>query len=108
MFLLAFICAVTSVSAPGTFRCSDHTRVQLAAVRPVARGQVSAALVAQTLRCQGFDSKGPGHLIATCRFSSGEDVGCSLVRDGIVAEDLRKQRHYELPTCDERAALSGS
>jgi endonuclease YncB( thermonuclease family) len=108
MFLIAFTCAVASVSSASTFQCSDRTHVQLAAVRPVvAAGAVPETLVAQTLRCQGFDTKGAGQLIATCRFVGGADVGCAMVDKGLATEVAHKQRQYELPSCAQRAALRG-
>ena len=106
MFLIAFTCAVASVSSASTFQCSDRTHVQLAAVRPVmAAGAGPRTLIAQKLRCQGFDSKMPGQLIATCRFVGGKDVGCAMVEQGLAREVAHKQRRYELPTCAERAAI---
>ena len=106
MFLIAFTCAVASVSSPSTFQCSDRTQVELAAVRPVAAaGSSPNTLIAQKLRCQGFDSKAAGQLVATCRFVGGKDVGCALVEQGLAREVAHKQRKYELPTCAERAAL---
>ncbi len=106
MFLIAFTCAVASVSSASTFQCSDRTQVELAAVRPVAAAAASPQmLVARKLRCQGFDSKGAGQLIATCRFVDGADVGCALVAGGAATEIADKQRRYELPTCAQRVAL---
>jgi hypothetical protein len=108
MFLIAFTCAVASVSSASTFQCSDRTHVQLAAVRPVSPATVNPeTLVAQKLRCQGFDSKAAGQLIATCRFVGGQDVGCALVDKGLLTEVANKQKKYELPTCAQRAALIG-
>jgi hypothetical protein len=105
MFLIAFTCAVASVSSANNFRCSDNTRVQLAAVKPIAAEEPPATLLGQKLRCQGFDSNGPGKLIATCRIVGGADVGCLLVDKGLLAEVADKQRKYELPSCAQRAAL---
>ena len=106
MFLIAFTCSVASITSASTFQCSDRVHVQLAAVRPAMAATAGPnPLLAQRLRCQGFDSKTPGQLVATCRFQSGEDVGCSLVSKGLASEDVNKQRKYELPTCGERAAL---
>ncbi|CAM3066797.1 hypothetical protein SPAN111604_02050 [Sphingomonas antarctica] len=104
MFLIAFTCSVAAVTSAGSFQCTDSTRVQLAAVRPVVSASAAPVmLIAQKLRCQGFDSKVPGQLVATCRFQSGEDVGCSLVSQGVAREDANKQQRYDLPTCGERA-----
>lgn len=110
MFLIAFTCAVASVSSAGNFQCSDRTQVQLAGVRPVASATASAApaLTEQKLRCQGFDSNGPGHLIATCRFADGTFVGCTMVAKGFATEALDRKRHYGLPTCAERKAAMGA
>ena len=104
MFLIAFTCSVASMTSASTFQCSDHTNVQLAAVRSIAVAPSPAnTLVAQRLQCQGFDSPGAARLVATCRFQSGEDVGCSLVRKGLAREDRPGLRQYKLPTCRERA-----
>jgi hypothetical protein len=108
MFLIAFTCAVASVSSANNFQCTDRTRVQLAAVKPLAVEESPGMLTGQKLRCQGFDSKGPGHLIASCRFVGGGDVACSLVDRGLLAEVADKQRKYELPSCAQRAALRGA
>jgi hypothetical protein len=106
MFLIAFTCAVASVSSASSFQCSDKTQVQLAAVRAAAPVSLSvvSALNAQRLRCQGFDSNGPGHLIATCRFANGSFVGCTMVEKGLAVELPERQRHYGLPSCAQRAA----
>ena len=83
--------------------------MQLAAVRPVvATAANPEALVAQTLRCQGFDTKGAGQLIATCRFVGGADVGCAMVEKGLATEVADKQRRYELPSCAKRAELQAA
>lgn len=108
MFLVAFTCAVASVSSASNFQCTDRTHVQLAAVKPIAAEATPATLLGQKLQCQGFDSKRPGHLIATCRIVGGRDVGCLLVDKGMLAEVVDKQRKYELPSCAERAALRKS
>lgn len=106
MFLISFACSVAAITSPTSFRCGDHTHVQLAAVRPNARGSgLPNTLVAERLRCQGFDSKNAGELIATCRFQSGDDVACNLVTKGIAQEIPGKQRRYELPSCREREMM---
>jgi hypothetical protein len=105
MFLIAFTCSVASMTSASAFQCSDRTNVQLAAIRPITSVVApSNTLIAQRLKCQGFDSKGAGHLIATCRLPTGEDLGCALVNKGLANEVVQKQRQYELPTCRERAA----
>ena len=105
MFLVAFVCSVTSITSANSFKCGDRTHVELAAVKPARGDKPPTTLLSKKLRCQGFDSRGPKRLIATCRFADGRDVGCALVGQGIVTEVARKQRRYELPSCAFRAAL---
>ena len=107
MFSVAFACSVATITAPNAFTCSDRTHVELAAVKPV-HGDAPSILVSKKLRCQGFDSRGAGRLIATCRFADGRDVGCALVSKGVVTEVARQQRRYELPSCALREALRKS
>lgn len=108
MFLVAFACSVATVTSPNSFLCSDHTHVELAAVKAARNDEAASILRAKKLRCQGFDSRGAERLIATCRFADGRDVGCALVSQGVVTEVARKQRRYELPSCAVRAALRKS
>ena len=108
MFLVAFACSVATVTSPNSFKCSDRTHVELAAVKPAHGDDAPNILVSKKLRCRGFDSRGGERLIATCRFPDGRDVGCALVSRGVLTEVVRKQRRYELPSCALREALRKS
>ncbi len=114
MLTAAFICLVASVTDGDTIRCTNGTRVRLAAINarekdgscrtgmvcpimPPARAKaiVTRMVLHKRLTCAPM-GKSWNRTVGACRFADGRSVSCAIAATGAAAWEPSYARRYRM------------